>query len=63
MIITEKRSGVRTLKKRNISATIVVDVKRFSHQINMDEVFDTHRSNSNMNVLPSAGLRRYGARA
>jgi hypothetical protein len=27
---------------RNISATIVADVKRFSHQINTDEVFDTH---------------------
>ena len=25
------------------SATIVADVKRFSHQINRDEVFDTHR--------------------
>lgn len=24
------------------SATIVADVKRFSHQINTDEVFDTH---------------------
>jgi hypothetical protein len=31
-------------KKRNISATIVADVKRFSHQINTGEVFDTHRS-------------------
>jgi hypothetical protein len=28
--------------KRNISATIVADVKRFSHQINTDEVFGTH---------------------
>jgi hypothetical protein len=27
---------------RNISATIVADVRRFSHQINADEVFDTH---------------------
>ena len=25
------------------SATIVADVKRFSYQINTDEVFDTHR--------------------
>jgi len=33
-------------KKRNISATIVADVKRFSHQINTGEVFDTHRSSS-----------------
>src|SRR5262249_1170853 len=33
-------------KNRNISATIVVDVKRFSHQINTGEVFDTHRSSS-----------------
>jgi hypothetical protein len=31
-------------KKRNISGTIVADVKRFSHQINTGEVFDTHRS-------------------
>jgi hypothetical protein len=29
--------------KRNISATIVAYVKRFSHQINTDEVFGTHR--------------------
>ncbi len=30
------------MKIRNISATIVADAKRFSHQINTDEVFDTH---------------------
>ena len=34
---------VNARPKRNISATIVADVKRFSHQINMDEVFGTHR--------------------
>jgi hypothetical protein len=31
------------LKMRNTSPTIVADVRRFSHQINTDEVFDTHR--------------------
>jgi hypothetical protein len=35
---------VNARPKRNISATIVADVKRFSHQINMDEVFGTHNS-------------------
>jgi len=31
------------VQKRNISATIVANVRRFCHQINMDEVFDTHQ--------------------
>jgi len=35
---------VNARPKRNISATIVADVKRFSHQINTDEVFGTHNS-------------------
>ena len=30
-------------KRKNISATIVVDVKRFFRQIKTDEVFGTHR--------------------
>src|SRR6516165_6604388 len=34
---------VKARPKRNISATVVADVKRFSHQINTDEVFGTHR--------------------
>src|SRR6266700_4570673 len=34
---------VKARPKRNISATIVADVKRFSHQINSDEVFGTNR--------------------
>jgi hypothetical protein len=33
---------VKARPKRNISATIVADVKRFSHH-NTDEVFGTHR--------------------
>src|SRR5262249_33131356 len=33
---------VKARPKRNISATVVADVKRFSHQINTDEVFGTH---------------------
>jgi hypothetical protein len=32
------------ITKRNISATILADVKRFFHQNNTDEVFGTHRS-------------------
>jgi hypothetical protein len=35
---------VKARPKRNISATIVADVKRFSHQINTDDVFGTHSS-------------------
>jgi hypothetical protein len=35
-------AGLR-ITKRNISATILADVKRFFHQINTDEVFGTHR--------------------
>src|SRR6266545_7952623 len=35
---------VKARPKRNISATIVADVKRFSHQINTDDVFGTHRT-------------------
>jgi len=31
-------------KKRNISATIVANVRRFCHRINTDEVFGTHRT-------------------
>ena len=30
-------------KKRNTSATIVANVRRFCHRINTDEVFGTHR--------------------
>jgi dTDP-D-glucose 4,6-dehydratase len=30
------------ITKRNISASILADVKRFFHQINTDEVFGTH---------------------
>jgi hypothetical protein len=35
---------VKARPKRNISATIVAEVKRFSHQINTDEVFGTHNA-------------------
>ena len=37
------KSEATRFKKRNISATIVANVRRFCHQINMDEVFDTHQ--------------------
>jgi len=30
-------------KRKNISATIVADDKRFYHRIKTDDVFDTHR--------------------
>src|SRR6266516_5165440 len=42
--LLDLKSEATRLKMRNISATIVADVKRFSHQINTDEVFDTHSS-------------------
>jgi hypothetical protein len=32
-----------SVRKKQSSATIAADVKRFAHQINTDEVFDTHR--------------------
>jgi len=38
------KSEATRFTKRNISATIVADVKRFSQQINTDELFGTHRS-------------------
>jgi len=41
---------VNARPKRNISATIVADVKRFSHQINTDEVFGTHSSIPTKNI-------------
>ena len=31
-----------SVRKKHSSATIIVDVKRFAHQINTDEVFGTH---------------------
>jgi hypothetical protein len=41
--LLDLKSEAARFTKRNISATIVADVKRFSHQINTDEVFGTHR--------------------
>src|ERR1700720_946803 len=32
-----------SFKRKNISATIVVDVKRFCRQLKTDEVFGTHK--------------------
>jgi hypothetical protein len=40
-------------RTRCLSATIVADVKRFSHQINTDEVFGTHRSGMR-SIVPEA---------
>jgi hypothetical protein len=44
-------------KQRNISATIAIDVMRFCHQINRDEVFGTH-SLDQMVIFGEAHLRR-----
>jgi hypothetical protein len=41
--LLDLKSAATRFKQKNISATIVADVKRFSYQINTDEVFDTHR--------------------
>jgi hypothetical protein len=43
-------AGLR-ITKRNISASILADVKRFFHQINTDEVFGTHRGWSMIKIL------------
>jgi hypothetical protein len=36
------KSEAARFKRKNISATITADVKRFCHQIKTDEVFGTH---------------------
>ena len=48
-------------KRKNISATIVVDVKRFCRQLKTDEVFGTHRITCNGGLpfgLNLSGMRR-----
>ena len=40
--LLDLKSEETRFKNRKISPTIVADVKRFSHQINTDEVFGTH---------------------
>jgi hypothetical protein len=45
-------AGLR-ITKRNISATILADVKRFFHQINTDEVFGTHRCAPRLSLSPA----------
>jgi hypothetical protein len=37
-------SEANSVRKKYSSATIIVDVKRFAHQINTEEVFDTYSS-------------------
>jgi hypothetical protein len=44
------------LTKRNISATILADVKRFFHQINTDEVFGTHNCSEEAQEASDCGL-------
>jgi len=39
--------NINSLKKKRSTATIVADGKRFSHQINTDEVFGTHNGRPN----------------
>src|SRR5262249_1379965 len=39
--------NINSLKKKCSTATIVADGKRFSHQINTDEVFGTHNGRPN----------------
>ena len=59
-------AGLR-ITKRNISASILADVKRFFHQINTDEVFGTHSGfAAPVNSVPAGrapGARPGGARA
>src|ERR1700732_2725664 len=40
--LLDLKSEAARFTKRNISATIVADGKRFFHQVNTDEVFGTH---------------------
>src|SRR5262249_42445181 len=44
--------------KRNISATIVADVKRFSYQINTDEVFGTHNREGGISIARAHRCQR-----
>jgi hypothetical protein len=41
--ISGLNSEARRVRKKRSSATIAVDVRRFGHAINKDEVFGTHR--------------------
>jgi len=57
--------NTNSLKKKRSSATIVADGKRFSHQINTDEVFGTHngRPNAEQQILgfkPAPPLEQVG---
>ena len=57
--------NTNSLKKKRSSATIVADGKRFSHQINMAEVFGTHngRPNAEQQILgfePAPPLEQVG---
>ena len=40
--LTDGQDEATRFKKRNISATIVANVRRFCYRINTDEVFGTH---------------------
>src|ERR1700737_2427840 len=42
--LLDLKSEAPRFKRRNISAAIAADIKRFCHQIKTDEVFGTHRS-------------------
>jgi hypothetical protein len=57
--------NINSLKKKRSTATIVADGKRFSHQINTDEVFGTHngRPNAEKQILgfkPAPPLEQVG---
>src|SRR3954470_19715169 len=48
-----------SLKMKHSSATIMVDVKRFAHQINTDEVFGTHKESIYGSLSHMIPLHRY----
>jgi hypothetical protein len=64
--LLDLKSEAARFTKRNISATIVADVKRFSHQINTDEVFGAHRGGPGpeqaacvVDFIPAIPARKY----
>jgi hypothetical protein len=50
-------SDASKLRKKQSSATIEADVKRFVHQINTDDVFGTHRVGISLLVLLNLHLK------
>src|SRR5437868_15053061 len=55
-----ERQVIRVRKKQS-SAIIAVDVRRFGHAINTDEVFGTHRAGNHLNEIAPSHAAPAGA--